>query len=153
MESINFHSLVYYHAQYQTNRFINRLEMCMLDRKQDKIKLASCLSLIYKIIIEEYLPEGSWSHNREFLSNEIKEAFKMLHIAREQPEEGADLDCKRNNLILTELQAERRIDFAKNEFLLKYYHERSGIDAMKDPEAGMDFETKELLAFMSKNKE
>jgi len=150
MESINFNSLVYYYAQYQTNRFINRLELYLMDRKQEKIKLASVLSVIYKIIVEEYLPEESWTHNQVFLSNEIKEAFKILRVEKE--EELVELNCTRNNLILTELQAERRIDFAKNEFLLKYYHERSGIDAMKDTTENMDFEAKELLSFMSKEK-
>jgi hypothetical protein len=55
-------------------------------------------------------------------------------------------------MLLNELQAETRIEFAKNEFLLKYYHERSGIDATKDPGENMDLEAKELMAFLSKEK-
>ena len=101
--------------------------------------MASCLSTIYKIIVEEYLSENSWSRNQKFLFSEIKEVLKLLDAVNRRPEEADDLDCRKNNIILTELQSERRLEFAKNEFLLKYYHERSGIDAMKDPGENMDF--------------
>lgn len=70
--------------------------------------MTTCLSVIYKIIVEEYLPEDSWNHNTEFLSNEIKEALKLLHSTKDRPE-AEDVDCRRNNILLNELIMEKRI--------------------------------------------
>jgi hypothetical protein len=63
LESLNLHSLVYYHSQYQTMRFVNRLELYLVEKKLDRIKMTNCLSVMYKIILEEYINDDSWNCN------------------------------------------------------------------------------------------
>lgn len=115
--------------------------------------MISALSVIYKIIIQEYLNEDSWSKNKVFLTNEIKEALKLqLSDKDKEVDPAIQEEIRKRNIFLNELQAMKRIEFAKNQLFLKYFYERSGVDTMKDQNENMDFEAKQLMSYLSRDK-
>jgi fructose-1,6-bisphosphatase len=56
----------------------------MVSKKLERIKMVSVLPVIYKIILEEFINEDSWSKNKTFLISEIKEALKILHSTKDK---------------------------------------------------------------------
>ena len=117
LESNNFQVLYYHYIRFNFFKLKTRLILHKIKTKNDKTKLANFLTIIYRIMNEEFLADNADEINENFYKTRIKNNLAGFHN-----ESANDLNEMLLNVrILEEYELNLRLQESLNEVLKRIY--------------------------------